>query len=314
MRSAIKQACVLPLAALVGCSMNGETGLGAANDVAMNASTVRSVSDEPVIIGPPFTVGAIIYTPQDAAAYDEVGYAGYYRLGAAQSITGNGEAFNAAAVTAAHKTLPLPSYVEVTALDTGRTILVRVNDRGPFANDRIIDLSPGAARQLGVDGQANVGVRVRRVNPPEQERAVLRQGLTAAERMETPVQLLKVLRDKLAKLPNPAGSVRAAGAAAPVEAISDADGRFVREVAGTGLSVKTSTTEPPRYWAVQIAAFSSKARADAFAKRINGAVVRTTNSGLFRVQLGPYATNAEGQKGLADTKRLGYSDARLTRD
>src|SRR3546814_14674210 len=74
-----------------------------------------------------------------------------------------------------HKTLPLPSYVEVTALDTGRTILVRVNDRGPMVTDRLIGLSLGAAEQLGIaDGVT--AVRVRRTNPPAAERRLLRAG------------------------------------------------------------------------------------------------------------------------------------------
>lgn len=323
MRYGIKLACAMPLVALAACSMNGQNGLGEATDAASAASAYQSVPDEPVIIGAPFKVGATVYTPQDVPAYDEVGYAGYGEAGSAGRDTANGEAFNPAAATAAHKTLPIPSYVEVTALDTGRTILVRINDRGPLVNDRLIDLSSGAARQLGIDGQAVTGVRVRRVNPPEQERAVLRQGLTAAERIETPVPLLKVLRDKLAKLPKPAGAVRPAVkvAGAPVsarnETMSEADGRFIREAAYTSSVVRPAVTKPAvrndGYFVVQVAAFSSQARADALAKKIGGTVTRVGNSGLFRVQLGPYGTNAEGEKGLADAKRRGYSDARLTR-
>src|SRR3546814_4440918 len=100
-------------------------------------------------------------TPADIVDNDAVGYASRYGDGRAGKPTANGEDFDPAAISAAHKTLPLPSYVEVTALDTGRTILVRVNDRGPMANDRLIDLSPAAADQLGLkDGVT--GVRVRR--------------------------------------------------------------------------------------------------------------------------------------------------------
>src|SRR3546814_13875405 len=82
-----------------------------------------------------------------------------------------------------HKTLPLPSYVEVTALDTGRTILVRVNDRGPMVTDRLIGLSRGAAEQLGIaDGVT--AVRVRRTNPPAAERRLLRAGEPVRERID----------------------------------------------------------------------------------------------------------------------------------
>src|SRR3546814_20302960 len=97
--------------------------------------------------------------------------------------TANGERFRPKAVTAAHVTLPLPSYVEVTALETGRTILVRVNDRGPFAGrGRIIDLSRGAAEQLGIRAAGAAPVRVRVVEPPEGDRRQLREGRQAPER------------------------------------------------------------------------------------------------------------------------------------
>jgi rare lipoprotein A len=90
------------------------------------------------------------------------------------------------AISAAHHTLPLPSYAEVTDLKTGRTILVRVERRGPGDSQHAIELSPGAAAQLGIAAGSNEGVRVRRVNPPEQDRALLRSGNPAPERMATP--------------------------------------------------------------------------------------------------------------------------------
>ena len=193
------------LAALASCgSIDGKNdngGLESASSIERSGSAPVGVTDDVVKIGNPYTVGNISYVPVDSATYDEVGYASYYGSERAGQATANGEIFNPAGASAAHKTLPMPSYVEVTALDTGRTILVRINDRGPFANDRLIDLSEGAARQLGLGPKGVTGVRVRRVNPPEQEKSVLRQGLTAAERIETPGPLLKVLRDKLAKQP-----------------------------------------------------------------------------------------------------------------
>ncbi|WP_343611998.1 SPOR domain-containing protein [Novosphingobium sp.] len=101
------------------------------------------------------------------------------------------------AISAAHHTLPLPSYAEVTDLKTGRTILVRVERRGPGDSQHAIELSPGAAAQLGIAAGSNEGVRVRRVNPPEQDRALLRSGNPAPERMATPKPLLDVLQRKL---------------------------------------------------------------------------------------------------------------------
>lgn len=120
----------------------------------------RPVSDYPVRIGRPYTVRGVTYTPAAAPGYDSVGYASWYGNESGDR-TANGEKFRAKAITGAHTTLPLPSYVEVTALETGRTTLVRVNDRGPFVRGRIIDLSRGAAKLLGVSAARPAAVRMR---------------------------------------------------------------------------------------------------------------------------------------------------------
>ncbi|MCB2088291.1 MAG: SPOR domain-containing protein [Sphingomonadaceae bacterium] len=153
-------------------------------DPALAASADRRgpEADFPMVLGDPFTVDGQLYTPTDTFSYDSVGYATMDREG------GQG-------VSVAHKTLPLPSYVEITELGTGRTILARVERRGPMTSAREVALSPGAAAQLGIsDGTP---VRVRRVNPPEMERAELRAGKPAPARMDTPKTLLSVLTRKL---------------------------------------------------------------------------------------------------------------------
>lgn len=321
MRYAIRGLAALASLALLGAcdsidGSNDQSGLETAS-----VQIGPTVSDEPVQLGAAFTIGSVTYTPQDTPAYDEVGYAGHYGAEMNGRPTANGEIFNPAGATAAHKTLPMPSYVEVTALDTGRTILVRVNDRGPLANDRLIDLSGGAARQLGIAPQGVAGVRVRRVNPPEQEKAVLRQGITAAERIETPEQLLKVLRDKLAKQPK---TVAIAGAAAPAPTKTAArpaqagvdDGRFVREVSG---AASPKSAAPPAAvsggeYVVQVAALSSRSRADALARKLGAWVTASPNGRLFRVRFGPYASEAAAQRGLATARAKGYPQARIYRD
>ena len=139
----------------------------------------RPVADTPVRIGKPYAVRGTTYVPAAAPAYDAVGYASWYGSESGNR-TANGEKFRPGWITAAHTTLPLPTYVEVTALDTGRRIIVRVNDRGPFAAGRIIDLSRGAAEELGIKAQGHAMVRVRRVEPPEKDRKRLREGKPAA--------------------------------------------------------------------------------------------------------------------------------------
>lgn len=158
----------------------------------------RPVSDVPVRIGKPYTVRGVTYAPAADPTYDYLGHASWYGSESGNQ-TANGERFRPKAVTAAHTTLPLPSYVEVTSLDTGRTILVRVNDRGPFTNNgRIIDLSRGAAEQLGIRARGVVPVRVRIANPPEKDRKRLREGKEAPERARVSEAVLAKWRAQLA--------------------------------------------------------------------------------------------------------------------
>jgi rare lipoprotein A len=115
--------------------------------------------------GDPYQVGGIWYVPHDQPHYDEKGIASWYGDAFNMKPTADGEIFDMNGFSAAHTTLPLPSMVEVTNLDNGRKLVVRVNDRGPFVGDRIIDLSHAAAHELGYDRQGLAHVRVRYVGP-----------------------------------------------------------------------------------------------------------------------------------------------------
>jgi rare lipoprotein A len=118
-----------------------------------------------VKIGKPYQVFGRTYVPADDRDYDERGIASWYGPTFHAKPTATGEIYNQDDVTAAHKTLPMPSWVEVTNLDNGRQLVVRVNDRGPFVDGRIIDLSRRSAQLLGVDGPGLARVRVKRVFP-----------------------------------------------------------------------------------------------------------------------------------------------------
>lgn len=302
-------------------------------------SYAGAVSDYPSKVGEPYKIAGKTYTPEDVPSYDEVGYASWYGDELAGNPTANGERFNPKGISAAHKTLPLPTYVEVTALDTGRTILVRINDRGPFANDRLIDLSHGAAKQLGIDAQGIAGVRVRKVNPNEQERAVLRNGAPATERIATPDSLLAILRKNLRKLPQPVAPARRVAAPAPRAAPPTANttgvgasyvppsgsatpapgsrnGRFIVEESGG--AARVSAPNRPAVsssggYVVQVAAFSSKSRADALARKIGAKVMRSPAGNIWRVRYGPYTSERDAEAGLNRARQRGYGSARILR-
>ncbi len=112
-----------------------------------------------VKIGKPYSVGGKTYRPEYDPTYDETGLASWYGPGFHGGNTANGEEFDTHDLTAAHPTLPMPSLVRVTNLENGKVLVVRINDRGPFARGRIIDLSKAAAQKLGVKGLSKVRVQ-----------------------------------------------------------------------------------------------------------------------------------------------------------
>jgi rare lipoprotein A len=247
-RLALISAAVFALAACGGGS--------ATSDLPPAALANGPQADYPVVLGEPYTVGDVTYTPEDVLNYDEVGYL------AADS--GNG-------VTAAHHTLPLPSYAEVTSLDTGRTILVRVERRGPMDGAGLLAVSPAALEQL--EASPGAPVRVRRVNPLEEQRALLRAGGPAQPRMDTPMPLVEVLRRKLPDLAVPA--------------------------------LATAPALP----AIAEPAPSTEERAQRAAQALGGTVMPSGR--YFRVRTGPFATRAEAEASLAKVRAAGYSDARI---
>jgi rare lipoprotein A len=112
-------------------------------------------------IGSPYQVAGLTYTPREDPGYDRVGRASWYGELFHGRRTANGEIYDMERLSAAHPTLPLPVYAQVTNLANGRTIIVRVNDRGPYARDRIIDLSRRSAELLGFRSNGTADVRVK---------------------------------------------------------------------------------------------------------------------------------------------------------
>lgn len=282
------------------------------------------------MLGDPYVIDGQTFTPVDTMNYDRVGYI-------AADEDGGG-------VTGAHKTLPLPSYVEVTSLDTGRTILVRLERRGPMTIDRLLALSPGALAQLGaIDG---VPIRMRRVNPPEEHRAMLRQGEEAPLRMDTPASLVEVLKRRLpdagsASLRDPRQDA-VSGREPNTATIAAIDPSADLPALGESRSVTTEASEqndsqeltlveiaepdpvpviddteqadlalqaPARYgrFVVQLGAFSVRANAERLAEKVDGFI--TPSGSLSLVHTGPFASREKAAQALAKLQGEGYRDA-----
>ncbi len=268
-------------------------------------------ADYPMVIGAPFVVDGKTYTPVDTMNYDAVGDAGtLVGLGA------GGGATRTPGIFAAHRTMPLPSYVEVTALTSGKTILVRIEQRGPMTGARLIDLSPGAAAQLGIAGQERAAVRVRRVNPPEIERAMLRAGQAAPARMDTPKSLLAVLTRKLdlqdGVLPKVVSASEPILKPLPMPLKPEPGGKPALKPAATPASAPLpKAAVQPGPLVIQVAAFSTRARAATVAAGIGAQVSQSGR--LWRVRMGPFAAQTEAAAALAKARAAGYSDARIQR-
>lgn len=304
--------------ALAGCGLTGGGDRPAAEAGSpLAAQATGPAADYPMVLGDPFTIDGIEYVPTDVMNYDEVGY-----LAADDSGAG---------VTAAHKTLPLPSYVEVTSLETGRTILARVERRGPMSTKQLIALSPDALAQLGAG--AGAPVRVRRVNPPEVQRAELRAGGTAPLRMDTPETLLGVLRRNLPKegsasladgreppVPSGVRATNSPAAPAPLtraEPAPRAPSAPSGQPAAAAYALKpldgaapAQSEAPAGAFVVQAAAFASKENADRAAGSLGGFVSKAGR--FYRVRTGPYATRGQAEAALAKVRAAGYSDARVS--
>ena len=155
----------LAAAALTACSAGGGSSL----DSNLGVSASPRVADGRAIpkgggvykVGRPYRVAGRWYHPRENPNYDRVGTASWYGTAFHGRRTSNGEIYNMYALTAGHPTLPMPSYAYVTNLQNGRTALVRINDRGPYARDRLIDLSYQTAHTLGFHSRGLARVRVR---------------------------------------------------------------------------------------------------------------------------------------------------------
>ena len=122
-----------------------------------------------VVLGGSYSVAGKLYTPRENPRYSKTGLASWYGEAFHGRLTANGEIYDVNGLTAAHPTLPLPSYARVTNLQNGRSLIVRVNDRGPFAHDRIIDLSSRVADMLDVKNKGTAQVKVDYVGPAQMD-------------------------------------------------------------------------------------------------------------------------------------------------
>lgn len=278
--------------------------------------------EETPVLGEPYTIAGQKFEPKDDNAFDEVGYSITMTADMADGQSMTGEPYNPAAITISHRILPVPSYVELTNLETGKTIIARVNDRGPMLKDRVAALSPAAAQLLGIEGGA--AIRVRRVNPPVAEKYALRSGRPASDRLDTPPALLSALKRRLIEngTPKPKDVMMSAPAPRAPNPLQSkpqvAKAPAPRPMTNAAPSRAGATFDPSRPAAPVRQAPPSRAGGDRFV--VEGDGIRVTSnqpiriaqpvapSGMFFVQIAAYGDQSRATS-LARRMRGSVQDA-----
>lgn len=273
-------------------------------------------------VGNPYTVNGITYYPQVDMEYDDTGIASWYGPEFHGKQTANGEIFDQWEVSAAHKTLPMPSMVRVTNLDNGRSLVVRVNDRGPFKSSRIIDMSRRAAQLLGFEGKGTAKVRVQILAQESQilaERA--RAGGEQLAQADAPI--------KTEASAQVASQPVSSEVLAPPEGMTAAEPLPVQKPVATTQrpaiieakvgDVTNVPVTPTRIY-IQAGAFSDINNAERVKSRLNGigavsiSPAPVNGRKLFRVRLGPIDNVDDADRLLAEVVQAGYAGARTVVD
>lgn len=136
-------------------------------------------------VGSAYKIDGVQYIPVEDLTYNQTGIAGIIPTDLNGKLTSNGETFDASQMVATSKTLPLPTIARVTNLENGQSVVVRVNNRGPFVNTRLMDLSPAAAQKIGMNGQAKVQIQVLATESTTVKNATLGASAPATETVAT---------------------------------------------------------------------------------------------------------------------------------
>ena len=237
----------------------------------------------------PYTVLGKTYFPlQESKTYVASGTASWYGTKFHGQNTANGEVYDLYGMSAAHKTLPLPSYVRVTNLDNNKSVVLRVNDRGPFYSDRIIDLSYAAAKKLGYAEIGTARVKVEGIDP---------QQWWAAKGRPAPLMLNE---PQVAQ--NAAPTITAS--AGTVEQWTPPPQQHASDTVPVPISAKKNASVPASGQYLQVGAFANPDAAELLRSKLSGMVsapvfissILRNQQTLHRVRLGPIGSPGEIQQ------------------
>jgi peptidoglycan lytic transglycosylase len=314
----MRRAMILPLILVIaglavsGCSSK-KVKYGALNPFAAGTgSPYYTGAGEPprgggrYHVGKPYKVAGRWFTPSEQAKYDVIGPASWYGEDFHRRMTSNGEWFNMNDLTAAHPTLPLPSYVKVANLENGREVIVRVNDRGPFVGPRIIDMSKHSAEVLGFKEKGKTKVRVQFIgaaplndqgthlaamNRELQHGTPLKSMIAAADRSEA--TMVAGVTEQIPPIATDAEIVLTA--ASPPQPAEPVDGTYYIQVGSFSDvgNAETARAALANVWPVQVIAASA------------------SGGEIYRVRIGPISGEFDAMTALQDAVGHGHPDAHM---
>lgn len=284
----------LALLALAGCASN-EVNL---SDSPYSQAAAIKGQGGSYKVGKPYQISGKWYYPKEDYSYSEVGIASWYGSDFHDKRTANGEKYDMNTLTAAHRTLPIPSIVRVTNLENGRSLVLRVNDRGPYAKNRIIDISKRGAQLLGYQMQGTAKVRVELL---EDESKELKAALLNEPMPTRYASAKKVDYAQNIAIPKKQIQVYKAAEKAPV------------------VSYQNSGSAEKNYF-VQAGAFSKQDAAHSLSQKLTQfgktkvATADVDGKRFYRVRLGPFSFPEEAEVTLAKVRNYGIQNASVVRD
>lgn len=317
-KSVFSKRHALALSAALMAAGLGLSGCAETQLIAQGVKTLSNDSDSSsgqYKVGKPYQISGVWYYPQEDWSYVETGIASWYGEEFHGKPTANGEVFDMNVVSAAHRTLPLSSIVQVTNLENGRSIRVRVNDRGPFARNRILDMSRRGAQLLGYELQGTAKVRVEIL---KDESLALKESMTSK---------VASAGNTISAQPTPTPSVQAETISLPVrpEAPKNVS---EPEVVSAPVTQQASIAPPvqaqsapaavsPTSIYVQVGAYSRYENALKVKARLSNAgdidisKIRVGGRDLYRVRVGPIFDVAQADGKLEEVIRSGIRDAKI---
>ncbi len=284
-------------------------------------------------VGKPYKVKGKLYVPREDPGYEEIGEASWYGADFHGRMTANGEVFDMNRMSAAHTTLPMPSMVEVTNLANGRKTMVRVNDRGPFASKRIIDLSREAARKLDFEHQGVARVKVKYVGPAPLLAKAPKAGEKTRVARAAPVKNAAddlnsaEVSAILTAMESAPALTQGAEEFAVAEAQSDAPGPAhmpATEITPAGavepriVDVDISEAEAQALYVVRVAALSSLDNIGPLTEKLEpigplslSRIETEDGSVFYRVNVGPFASIETAAARLDAVRAAGYDGAAM---